>query len=150
MSQNTTSDDRTKLSKKLCTALALVPEDIPEKARGAKLIRRTLSNLAQITQGIAELRGLYGSDHGRDARHTGLEPRHAQLAAASAIAFVDFATETYFKRSDDKKIVAKFDRNDCARSAPFLQLMSVAPLWYLFNHQLFCVVINIRSKDISG
>lgn len=97
--QPTKGDDLPKLSKKLCKALALVPEDIPEKARGAEVIKRTLSNLAQITKGIAELRGLYGSGHGRDAKHSGLEPRHARLAAASAIAFVDFATETYLKRS---------------------------------------------------
>jgi len=92
-------DDLPKLSKKMCTALGLVPEGIPSEAKGAEIIRRTLSNLTQMTQGIAELRGLYGSGHGRDGKHTGLEPRHARLAAASAIAFVDFATETYLKRS---------------------------------------------------
>ncbi|MGR3311974.1 abortive infection family protein [Roseovarius indicus] len=93
------SDDLPKLSKKLCTALGLVPEGIPNEAKGAESIRRTLSNLASITKGIAELRGLYGSGHGRDGKHTGLEPRHARLAASCAIAFVDFATETYLKRN---------------------------------------------------
>lgn len=91
-------DDLPKLSKKMCTALGLVPEGIPSEAKGAEIIRRTLSNLTQMTQGIAELRGLYGSGHGRDGKHVGLEPRHARLAAASAIAFVDFATETYLKK----------------------------------------------------
>jgi hypothetical protein len=91
-------DDLPKLSKKMCTVLGLAPEGIPSEAKGVEVIRRTLSNLTQMTQGIAELRGLYGSGHGRDGKHVGLEPRHARLAAASAIAFVDFATETYLKR----------------------------------------------------
>lgn len=95
----TKSDDLPTLSKKLCKALALVPEDIPSEAKGSEIIRRTLSNLASITKGVAELRGLYGSGHGRDGQHLGLEPRHARLAASCAIAFVDFATETYVKRN---------------------------------------------------
>ncbi|MEM7752548.1 MAG: abortive infection family protein [Pseudomonadota bacterium] len=92
------NDDLPTLSKKMCRALALVPEGIPDEAKGAESIRRTLSNLASITRGIAELRGLYGSGHGRDGKHIGLEPRHARLAASCAIAFVDFATETFITR----------------------------------------------------
>jgi AbiJ N-terminal domain 3/Abortive infection C-terminus len=92
------TDDLPTLSKKLCKALALVPEGIPNEAKGAESIKRTLSNLAAITKGVAELRSLYGSGHGRDGQHFGLEPRHARLAASCAIAFVDFATETFLKR----------------------------------------------------
>ncbi len=94
------NDDLPTLSKKMCKALGLVPEGIPSEAKGAEIIKRTLSNLASITKGITELRGLYGSGHGRDGKHIGLEPRHARLAAACAIAFVDFATETYLKRKN--------------------------------------------------
>ncbi|MEM6657471.1 MAG: abortive infection family protein [Pseudomonadota bacterium] len=94
------SDDLPTLSKKMCKSLGLVPEGIPNEAKGADSIRRTLSNLASITKGIAELRGLYGSGHGRDGQYVGLEPRHARLAASCAIAFVDFATETYVKRNE--------------------------------------------------
>lgn len=96
-------DDLPTLSKKLCRAIDLVPEGIPEEAKGAESIRRTLSNLASITKGISELRGLYGSGHGRHGEHTGLEPRHARLAASCAIAFVDFATETYVERFQKRK-----------------------------------------------
>lgn len=92
------SDDLANLSKKLCKALALVPEGIPNEAKGAETIKRTLSNLAAITKGVAELRSLYGSGHGRDGQHVGLEPRHAMLAASCAIAFVNFVTETFLKR----------------------------------------------------
>ncbi len=92
------NDDLPTLSKKLCKVLGLVPEGIPNQAKGSEIIKRTLSNLAPITKGVAELRGLYGSGHGRDGKHTGLEPRHARLAASCAITFVDFGTETYLKR----------------------------------------------------
>ncbi len=91
-------DDLPTLSKKMCKVLGLVPEGIPSEAKGAEIIKRTLSNLTSVTKGIAELRGLYGSGHGRDGNHYGLEPRHARLAASCAIAFVDFATATYMKR----------------------------------------------------
>lgn len=91
-------DDLPTLSKKMCRELGLLPDGIPSEAKGAEIIRRTLSNLTAITKGIAELRGLYGSGHGRDGKHTGLQPRHARLAASCAITFVDFATETYMQR----------------------------------------------------
>lgn len=96
------SDDLPTLSKKMCKILGLVPEGIPSEAKGADTIRRTLSNLASITKGVAELRGLYGSGHGREGSHIGLESRHARLAATSAMAFVEFATETYLKRTTNK------------------------------------------------
>lgn len=92
------ADDLPTLSKKLCRAIALVPEGIDSEAKGSEIIRRTLSNLASLTKSVAELRGLYGSGHGRDGRHVGLQPRHARLAASCAITFVDFATDTYLHR----------------------------------------------------
>ena len=95
------TDDLPTLSKKMCRELGLLPDGISTEAKEAEIIRRTLSNLTAITKGIAELRGLYGSGHGRDGKHRGLQPRHARLAAASAIAFVDFVTETYLQKSQN-------------------------------------------------
>jgi hypothetical protein len=86
-------------------ALRLVPEDISEKAKGSQTVKRILSNLSQITQGLAGLRNLYGSGHGRNSLHRGLQPRHARLAVACAAAFVEFATSTFNAR------VAELDRN---------------------------------------
>ena len=74
------SDDLPKITKALVKELKLVPEGIPEQAKGAHTIKVLLSNLASITQRLAELRGLYGTGHGRDGKHRGLEPRHARLA----------------------------------------------------------------------
>lgn len=96
------TDDLPTLSKKICRELGLLPDGISAEAKGADIIRRTLSNLTSITKGIAELRGLYGSGHGRDNKHVGLQPRHARLAASCAITFVDFATETFIQRKSTK------------------------------------------------
>jgi len=92
------SDDLGDLTKKLTKALQLVPEGISEAAKGAENIRLILRNLTQLTNNLAQLRGLYGTGHGRDGQHRGLQPRHARLAVASAVAFVDFVSETYHYR----------------------------------------------------
>lgn len=92
------SDDLGDLTKKLTKALQLVPEGISEAAKGAENIRLILRNLTQLTSNLAQLRGLYGTGHGRDGQHRGLQPRHARLAVASAVAFVDFVSETYHHR----------------------------------------------------
>jgi hypothetical protein len=86
------------LTKLLAKELKLVPEGIPEAAKGAETIRLLLRNLSAITQYLAELRGLYGSGHGRDGNHRGLEVRHARLAVGAAVVFIDFITETHHKR----------------------------------------------------
>ncbi len=62
--------------------LQLVPEEIAEGKKGAEAIKRILGNFAQLTQGLAELRNLYGSGHGRDSSRRGLQPRHARLAVS--------------------------------------------------------------------
>jgi hypothetical protein len=90
--------DLPKLVRLVATELKLVPDGISDATKGANIIRGILTNLATLTQGLAELRGLYGSGHGRDGRHRGLGPRHARLAVATAVAFIDFVTETYHER----------------------------------------------------
>lgn len=89
--------DIPKLTKLVCAELKLVPEGIPSEARGADKIRLVLMNLASITSNVAELRGLYGTGHGRDGGHKGLEVRHARLVAGAAVTFVDFVSSTYEK-----------------------------------------------------
>ncbi|WP_427144096.1 abortive infection family protein (plasmid) [Pseudomonas nitroreducens] len=91
----TKSDDLGDLTKKVAKALQLVPEGISEATKGAENIKMILRNLAQLTSNLAQLRGLYGTGHGRDGQHRGLQPRHARLAVASAVAFIDFVSETY-------------------------------------------------------
>ena len=86
------------LTKLVAKELGLVPEDITDGAKGAETIKLILRNLAAMTQYLAELRSLYGSGHGRDGQHKGLQPRHARLAVGAAVSFIDFVTETYRER----------------------------------------------------
>lgn len=95
--------DLPELTKALAKELRLVPEGISDEAKGAETVRLILRNLGALTQYLAELRGLYGSGHGRDGRHRGLEPRHARLAVATAVAFIDFVTETHSRRSESSQ-----------------------------------------------
>ncbi|OPA89705.1 hypothetical protein BFW86_14630 [Pseudomonas fluorescens] len=94
----TKSDDLGDLTKKIAKELLLVPEGITDATKGADNIRLILRNLTQLTNNLAQLRGLYGTGHGRDGQHRGLQPRHARLAVASAVAFIDFVSETYRHR----------------------------------------------------
>ena len=60
--------------------LTLLPDGVPATTKGADTIKRVLGNLNQVSQGLAELRNLYGTGHGRSARTGGIRARHARLA----------------------------------------------------------------------
>lgn len=92
--------DVTRLVKEARGVLKLVPEDIPDSAKGAETIKRMLSNLGQISQGIAELRNLYGTGHGKDGQFKGLSPRHARLAVGCATTLATFLFETHEFRKE--------------------------------------------------
>jgi hypothetical protein len=94
----TKSEDLVELTKKVTKEIKLVPEGVSDETRGAENIKLVLRNLTQLTNNLAQLRGLYGTGHGRDGNHRGLQPRHARLAVASAVAFIDFVSETYRER----------------------------------------------------
>ena len=88
----------TKVVKETYKQLKLTPDDIPETAKAAETIKRLLSNLATVTQGLAELRNSYGTGHGKSAKAKGLTPRHAKLAAGAATALTVFLFETHEAR----------------------------------------------------
>jgi len=83
------------LTKETLKELKLVPEGIQEAARGAKVIKQILSNLGTIGNGLAELRGLYGTGHGKHGSATGLSKRHAKLAVGAAATLTVFLFETH-------------------------------------------------------
>ncbi len=87
--------DVSTLTKETLKELKLVPEGIPEAARGADVIKRLLSNLGAIGNGLAELRGLYGTGHGKHGSSTGLSVRHAKLAVGAAATLTVFLFETH-------------------------------------------------------
>jgi hypothetical protein len=85
----------TDLVKLTARTLALTPDDVSEKSKAAEVIKRLLSNLGTIAQGVAELRNLYGTGHGKVAGAKGLDPRHAKLAVGAAATLVVFLVETH-------------------------------------------------------
>lgn len=91
------NDDVGDLTHKLSTQLRLLPKGVTDEMTGAENIRKILGNLNQLPHHLAQLRGLYGTGHGRDGKHKGLQPHHARLAAAAAVAFVDFVTAIYVR-----------------------------------------------------
>lgn len=94
------NSDLAQLVKATSKELALTPDDIPEKAAAAETIKRLLSNLATITQGIAELRNQYGTGHGKTAQTKGLSSRHAKLAVGAASTLAVFLLETHQSRTE--------------------------------------------------
>lgn len=91
------SSDLLELGKLTFKALKQLPDDVPDKAKGADTIKRMLSNLGSVVQGVAELRGLYGTGHGKDGKVKGLLPRHARLVVGAA------STLSYYWLETDKE-----------------------------------------------
>jgi hypothetical protein len=87
--------DVSTLTKATLKELKLVPEGVSDAARGADVIKRLLSNLGTIGNGLAELRGLYGTGHGKHGSTTGLGTRHAKLAVGAAATLTVFLFETH-------------------------------------------------------
>lgn len=92
--------DINRLMKETRSILRLVPEHIPDSAKGAESIKRILSSLGQISQGLAELRNLYGTGHGKDGKAKGLSVRHARLAVTCASALATFLFDTHQVRQE--------------------------------------------------
>ena len=95
----TGNDDLPKLVKATAKVLRLTPSDIPDDAKASDSIKRLLSNLATITNGVAELRNSYGTGHGKEAKSKGLSPRHAKLAVGAASTLALFLVETHHEQS---------------------------------------------------
>lgn len=94
-----TKDDLPKLVRAAAKALDLNRDSVPDAARAAETVRRLLSNLATISDGLAELRNAYGTGHGRAAGATGaIQPRHARLAVGAAATLATFLLETHEER----------------------------------------------------
>ena len=82
--------------------MELTPGNIANHAKAGDTIKRLLSNLATITQGIAEVRTSYGTGHGKLNVNKGLQPRHAELAVGAASTLSVFLAETHKVRGSKK------------------------------------------------
>ena len=89
--------DMPTLTKETLKELKLVPDGVPDSARGSDVIKRLLHNLGTIGNGLAELRGLYGTGHGKDGKTQGVKPRHAKLAVGAAATLTTFLFETHLE-----------------------------------------------------
>lgn len=83
------------LTKETLKELKLVPDGIPESTRGNDVLKRLLQNLGTIGNNLAELRGLYGTGHGKHGKAEGLTPRHAKLAVGAASTLATFLFDTH-------------------------------------------------------
>lgn len=92
------NDDLLTLVKITRKTLGLMPNDIPQSAKGADVVRRLLSSLGAVAQGLGELRNLYGTGHGRGGQAKGVGARHARLAVGAAATLAMFLFETHQER----------------------------------------------------
>jgi len=86
------------LVKAASKALKLVPDGVPNEAKGADAVKKTLRSLGATVAGLGEMRNFYGSGHGQDGRARGLTPRHARLAVGAASTLAMFLFETHDAR----------------------------------------------------
>lgn len=91
-------EDLLELVKAVRRELKLLPDDVPSASKGADTVKRLLSNLGTIAQGLAELRSLYGTGHGREGRTRGVQARHARLAVGVSAALAQFLFDTHKER----------------------------------------------------
>jgi hypothetical protein len=89
------SEKMPRLVKQVAAALELIPPGIGGAGKAAETVKRLLSNLSSVSDGLAELRNLHGTGHGKEADAKGLELRHARLAVGSATALAVFLLEAH-------------------------------------------------------
>lgn len=83
------------LVKETNEVLDLMPKKVSNKKRGSDIIKGILGSITNITYKVNELRGLYGSGHGKKASYSGLNERHASLVLGLTTTLLLFWVETY-------------------------------------------------------
>jgi hypothetical protein len=91
------SEKMPRLVKQVAASLELIPHGIDGEAKATETVKRLLSNLGSVSDGLAELRNLHGTGHGKEADAKGLELRHARLAVGSATALAVFLLEAHIE-----------------------------------------------------
>lgn len=92
------SDDIPALLRRAQRELDLDPTSPDRGVPGADVIRRTLSNLGQVVVGVAEVRNLFGTGHGR-SRARELNVAHARLVVNAALTLATFLLEVWQERN---------------------------------------------------
>lgn len=86
--------DLGRLTKETTRLLKITSTNISDETKAAKPLKKIISSLSSLIQGIAEVRNEYGSGHGRGIRFNGLQPRHAKLAVGAASTLAIYLLET--------------------------------------------------------
>jgi AbiJ-like protein/abortive infection Abi-like protein len=84
-----------KLVKQTAAALELIPNDIAHHGKATETVKRLLSNLSSVSDGLVELRNLFGTGHGKEASVVGLSQHHARLAVGCATTLAVFLWEAH-------------------------------------------------------
>lgn len=92
------SDDVPTLLRRAQRELDLDPTSPDRGVPGADVVRRTLSNLGQVVVGVAEVRNLFGTGHGR-SRARELNVAHARLVVNAALTLATFLLEVWQGRN---------------------------------------------------
>jgi hypothetical protein len=87
--------DLPQLVKLVARNLQLTPDDVTESGAVGDALRRLLGNLGSVTYGVAELRNLHGTGHGKAAGNRGLSTRHAKLAVGAAATLAVFLVDSH-------------------------------------------------------
>ena len=84
-----------RLVKQVASVLELISPEIENRSKATETVKRLLSNLSSVSDGLAELRNLHGTGHGKAANTIGLKERHARLAVGAATSLAVFLVETH-------------------------------------------------------
>ena len=85
----------TRLIKECYKSIGLEANQVNEKLTAQPIAIKILGSLSGITQGMAELRNIYGDGHGKSKGFSSLPPRYADFAVGVAVASAKFMLETY-------------------------------------------------------
>lgn len=88
-------DDLPALVKLTVKSLPVVPDGIEDQAKWDGTVVRLVNNLSSAGQSLAELRNAFGTGHGKEAGHKGLDTHHATLIVRLATAIGVFLYETH-------------------------------------------------------
>lgn len=88
-------DDLGRLVKLTLDELGITAEGVPSAAVAFKVVRRVLGGLGSVSQGLAELRNLHGTGHGRSAGNEPARPHYARLAVGAATTLGVFLFEAH-------------------------------------------------------
>jgi hypothetical protein len=87
-------DDIPTLLKRACQKLGLDVASVLPGDPGADVVRRVLGNLGQVVTGVAQVRNVYGTGHGR-VNTRDLEIAHSRLVVNGAVAVGTFLLEVW-------------------------------------------------------